>query len=495
MDPIALIVKAAQQAKEEQNQNEKGKDRTPPDATKSPQVDDHDDDKADDDKSEVMDHIALIVKASQQEKENQNEKARESVPPNEAAQQGKVKLDEKEKRKDIIPSDATKSPRINNDDLPDGERDDQYQSGYKSDDVDHITLVVKAVQRNEKEKEHENKVQNLGQLSEQIGKGEVTDNLKSDTLDRDSNTIASSQDTDSYSIGSPSSTLTKEEKAKRKAEKAKIKEEKARLKQEKARLKEEKAKTKAAKKLEKEEKSNLKERARVSELSSAGNGKESNSINSPFEIKTTDFLAENLIADILLDPSADHRDSEDGVNQQLHSSVGNDDDNGRLQIVTEVDENDNGGEIDNEMMSISNKISKFNSPSLTPSTRKSRTTRERGVPRRLSEQQLSPFLRSNSTTVPGEVSVDSKLVAKSLCVEVSSPKASRIGLTPSKLSVERLTPFLGSPEKKTSIDRHGKATPLPVANDTVKVDDVAREGSYTKQLQASTSSPSPPGRL
>jgi hypothetical protein len=525
MDPIALIVKAAQQ--------EKDRLRAPPEAMKSPLVNDivksDDDHDHDDDESDDMDPIALIVKAAQQEKEKQNEKARKIATPNEAAQQELVKLDEKEKRKDSIPSDATKAPQIVNDDLSYGESNDQsilkaaqheevrpkeiehdsvnpvamlpqgndeYKPGYKSDDMDHITLVVKATQQNEKETEHVEKVQNVGQLSELIGKGEVTDNLKIDTLDSDLNTIARAQDTDSYTVGSPSSTVTKEEKAKRKAEKAKIKEEKARLKQEKARLKEEKAKIKAAKKLEKEEKSKLKEKARVSQLSSAGNGKEPNINNSPSIINTADYLAENLIADILLDPSADHRDSENEVKQQLHAPIGNDEDNGRLQIVTEVDENDNDGEIDNAMMSVSNKISKFNSPSLTSPIRKSGTTRERGVPRRLSEQQLSPFLRSNSTTVPDEVSVDSKLVAKSHCVEGSLPKDSRIGSTPSKLSVERLTPFLGSPEKKTSIDRHGnKTTPLPVANGTVKVDDVAREGSYTKQLQASTSSPSPPGRL
>merc|ERR1711924_518005 len=88
MDPIALIVKAAQQ--------EKDRLRAPPEAMKSPLVNDivksDDDHDHDDDESDDMDPVALIVKAAQQEKEKQNEKARKIATPNEAAQQELVKL-------------------------------------------------------------------------------------------------------------------------------------------------------------------------------------------------------------------------------------------------------------------------------------------------------------------------------------------------------------------------------------------------------------------
>jgi len=326
-------------------------------------------------------------------------------------------------------------------------------------------------------------------------------------------------------------TSAKSEKAKRKAEKARIKEEKARLKEEKAVAKAAKKRAKEERVREKEEKAKEKERKRLQQeldsqrLQVIEDEKESVETHiitpvedSPPQVvtdKEVDVQDEVTIIASTTDSHADtHFSSSDGdvqlqpLNEYVEkiqepieeSFIPQDEDIAQLQSNKE-----SNGHLEEkvEKMSVSSRISKFNFPPQTTSPEKAKGPARSGAPRRLSEQQLSPFLRSNTVAptpndTPREVA---KLVPRSHSVEMSSPKTSHSPLTPSKLPATRLMPFLGSnsPDKMPTNSKHNRIASTSEGGSqsfnvtaTVTEDDVAREGSYTK-LKGTSSSPSPPG--
>lgn len=318
---------------------------------------------------------------------------------------------------------------------------------------------------------------------------------------------------------------TKAEKAKRKAEKARIKEEKARLKEEKAlakaakkRAKEERAKEKERNRLQKEHES---QRSLVVEDENERVGTqfrsvtEGNCVQSPLQVvtekeidvqeETTVVVSRDDSVVVTLSTIGEVR-SQSLIGEEETSQLSNEvkltlpeENIAQLQSCKE-----SNGHLEEkvEKLSVSSRISKFNFPTQSTSLEKAKGNSNSGTPRRLSEQQLSPFLRSNTSALtPNEKPRDvAKLVPRSHSVEVSSPSTSHTALTPSKLPATRLMPFLGSNslDKKPFDTKQSGYTGTNDRNQrfynpaTVTEDDVAREGSYTK-LKGSTSSPSPPG--